>query len=56
MRRLADLRQQAETWRSLETRARVLAGLLELAAPEGDGGLAVEIGRAGGAASPPPPH
>ncbi len=43
MRRLADLRQQAETWRSLETRARDLAGLLELAAGEGDEGLAVDI-------------
>ena len=43
MRRLADLRQQAETWRGLETRVRDLAGLLELAATEGDEGLAVDI-------------
>jgi peptide chain release factor 2 len=43
MRRLADLRQQAETWRGLETRARDLAGLLELAAAEGDEGLAADI-------------
>jgi peptide chain release factor 2 len=43
MRRLADLRQQAETWRSLETRARDLAGLLELVAAEGDEGLAADI-------------
>jgi len=43
MRRLADLRQQAETWRSLETRVRDLSGLLELAAAEGDEGLAVDI-------------
>ena len=43
MRRLADLRQRAETWRDLETRARDLAGLLELAAAEGDEGLAVDI-------------
>jgi peptide chain release factor 2 len=43
MRRLADLRQQAETWRGLETRARDLAGLLELVAAEGDEGLAADI-------------
>jgi peptide chain release factor 2 len=43
MRRLADLRQQAETWRGLETRVRDLAGLLELAATEGDEGLAADI-------------
>jgi len=43
MRRLTDLRQQAETWRGLETRARDLAGLLELAAAEGDERLAVDI-------------
>jgi peptide chain release factor 2 len=43
MRRLADLRQRAETWRGLETRARDLAGLLELAAAEGDEGLAADI-------------
>jgi peptide chain release factor 2 len=43
MRRLADLRQQAETWRSMETRVRDLAGLLELAAAEGDEGLAADI-------------
>jgi peptide chain release factor 2 len=43
MRRLADLRQQAETWRGLETRVRDLAGLLELAATESDEGLAADI-------------
>ena len=43
MRRLADLRQQAETWRGLENRVRDLAGLLELAATEGDEGLAADI-------------
>jgi peptide chain release factor 2 len=43
MRRLADLRQQAETWRGLEGRARDLAGLLELAATEGDEALAADI-------------
>jgi peptide chain release factor 2 len=43
MRRLADLRQQAETWRGLETRVRDLSGLLELAAAEGDEGIAVDI-------------
>ena len=43
MRRLADLRQQAETWRSLETKVRDLSGLLELAAAEGDEGLAEDI-------------
>jgi peptide chain release factor 2 len=43
MRRLADLRQKAETWRSLETRARDLAALLELAAAEGDEGLGADI-------------
>jgi peptide chain release factor 2 len=43
MRRLSDLRQQAETWRSFETRTRDLAGLLELAAVEGDEGLAADI-------------
>jgi len=43
MRRLADLRQQTEAWRGLETRARDLAGLLELAATEGDEGLAADI-------------
>ncbi|HJX61504.1 MAG TPA: peptide chain release factor 2, partial [Dehalococcoidia bacterium] len=39
----ADLRQQAETWRGLETRARDLAALLELAAAEGDEGLGADI-------------
>ena len=43
MRRLADLRQQAETWRGLETKVRDLSGLLELAAAEGDEGLAADI-------------
>jgi len=43
MRRLADLRQEAETWRGLEGRARDLAGLLELAATEGDEALAADI-------------
>ena len=43
MRRLADLRQQAETWRGLETKVRDLASLLELAAGEGDEGLAADI-------------
>ena len=43
MRRLADVRQQAEAWRGLETRVRDLSGLLELAAGEGDEGLAVDI-------------
>jgi len=43
MRRLADLRQEAETWRGLEGRARDLAGLLELAATEGDEALAAAI-------------
>jgi peptide chain release factor 2 len=43
MRRLADVRQQAETWRGLEKRARDLADLLELAATEGDEGVAADV-------------
>jgi peptide chain release factor 2 len=43
MRRLADLRQQAETWRGLETKVSDLSGLLELVAAEDDEGLAADI-------------
>jgi peptide chain release factor 2 len=43
MRRLADAREEVETWRSVETRARDLAGLLELAEAEADEEVAAEV-------------
>jgi peptide chain release factor 2 len=40
MRRLADAREQVDTWRAVETRARDLHGLLDLASEESDEDLA----------------
>jgi peptide chain release factor 2 len=43
MRRLADLRQQVETWRGLEARLHELAELLALAEAEGDQRVVAEV-------------
>jgi peptide chain release factor 2 len=43
MRRLADIREQAETWRGMETKTADLLALLELAEAEGDEGVAGEV-------------
>lgn len=43
MRRLADLREQIETWRGLEAKVRDLSELLELAEAEGDERVAAEV-------------
>jgi peptide chain release factor 2 len=43
MRRLADLRESVETWRGVETRARDLQQLLDLASEESDEELAASI-------------
>lgn len=43
MRRLADLRQQVDTWRGLEAKVRDLSELLELAEAEGDESVAAEV-------------
>jgi len=43
MRRLADAREQVETWRSIETKTTELVELLELAAAEADKEVAAEV-------------
>ncbi|MDP2950100.1 MAG: peptide chain release factor 2 [Chloroflexota bacterium] len=43
MRRLAEARQQVETWRGLEAKVRELSDLLELTQAEGDEAMAAEI-------------
>jgi len=43
MRRLAEARQQVETWRGLAAKVRELSDLLELAQAEGDEAMAAEI-------------
>ena len=43
MRRLAEARQQVETWRGLEVKVRELSDLLELTQAEGDEAMAAEI-------------
>jgi len=44
MRRLADAREQVETWRGAEAKVADLAGLLELAETEDDAEVAAEVG------------
>jgi peptide chain release factor 2 len=44
MRRLADVREQVDTWREVETRANDLQGLLDLASEESDEELAASVG------------
>ncbi|MCY4653998.1 MAG: peptide chain release factor 2, partial [Dehalococcoidia bacterium] len=44
MRRMADLKQESESWNSLDTQATELGELLELALEEGDQSLAESIG------------
>jgi peptide chain release factor 2 len=45
MRRIAEDREQVDVWRSLETQARDLGTLLELAEAEADAGVAEEVAR-----------
>jgi len=45
MRRIAEAREQADTWRAVETQARDLAALLELAESEADEHVAEEVAR-----------
>jgi peptide chain release factor 2 len=45
MRRIAEAREQIEAWRSLETQARDLSALLELAEAESDESVADEVAR-----------
>jgi peptide chain release factor 2 len=45
MRRISEARERAESWRRLETQARDLSALFELAEAEADGGVADDVAR-----------